>query len=212
MTDRETDRHSFSRQSLLRLHSLRLIFFLGIVPGLGQEFVTLRLFALFTFRLLHLRPDDFGALAFLIRMRIGIDLISRNICIRAGIHTLTLALHRSSTFSLLVILQLTPINIGIHPKAILHSPAIFVSTAFLAHQRLSKGGRGGGSILKPINTIHPLRLLLRVNKTAKRSLELLAARAVSHPPQTGTVPVDFAGFWVERGFLGSLFFEGCLLV
>lgn len=61
--------------------------------------------------------------------------------------------------------------------------------------------------LELINTIHPLGLLLGVNKAAKSCLELLAARPVGHATQTRAVPVNLAGLRVERCFLACFFFE-----
>lgn len=61
--------------------------------------------------------------------------------------------------------------------------------------------------LELLNTFNTLGFLLRVDEAAKRRLELLSARSVGHATQTRAVPVDLAGFRVERSFLASFLLQ-----
>lgn len=62
-------------------------------------------------------------------------------------------------------------------------------------------------VLELLNAVHPLGLLGRVQKAAKRRLEVLATRPVRHAAQARAVPVDLARLRVERALLAGLGFE-----
>lgn len=61
--------------------------------------------------------------------------------------------------------------------------------------------------LELVNAVHALGFFRGVHKAAERSLELLAARTVSHAAQAWAVPVDLASLGVEGGFLASFVFK-----
>lgn len=62
-------------------------------------------------------------------------------------------------------------------------------------------GDSFGYLRELLNAVHALGLLGGVDEAAESSLELLAARAVSHAAQARAVPVDLASLGVE-GALG----------
>lgn len=61
--------------------------------------------------------------------------------------------------------------------------------------------------LKPINTFHPLRLLLAIHKTAERRSELLPTRPMRHAPQARTIPIYLPRLFIESAFLTGFFFR-----
>lgn len=84
--------------------------------------------------------------------------------------------------SILIVLQLRAVNIRVLSEAILHRLEVF-------------------------NAVHPLRLLLREDKTAKCRAELLPARTMRHPTETRAVPVDFASLLVECPLFSRFFLQ-----
>ena len=60
--------------------------------------------------------------------------------------------------------------------------------------------------LEIVDALHPLGIFLREDKAAECGFELLSACSVCHPAETGTVPVDLAGLFVESALLRGFFF------